>query len=78
MTKVDEQIIEKFREAQKQMNQIQMELGAIALAKISEEFLLQEFKRNKNIVDELVGEIRDIHGDGTVDIDTGEFTPSEP
>jgi FMN-dependent NADH-azoreductase len=78
MTKVDEQIIEKFREAQKQMNQIQMELGAIALAKISEEFLLQEFKRNKNIVDELVGEIRDIHGDGTVDIDSGEFTPSEP
>jgi hypothetical protein len=78
MTKIDEQIIEKFREAQKQMNQIQMELGAIALAKISEEFLLQEFKRNKNIVDELVGEIRDIHGDGTVDIDTGEFTPSEP
>jgi FMN-dependent NADH-azoreductase len=78
MTKVDEQIIEKFREAQKQMNQIQMELGAIALAKISEEFLLEEFKRNKNIVDELVGEIRDIHGDGTVDIDTGEFTPSEP
>lgn len=77
MAKIDEQLIAKINEAKNEMQQIQMELGAIALAEISKEILLENYKKLKTTIDETVAEIGKEFGDGQIDLETGEFTPSE-
>lgn len=77
MTQVDESLIEKIKEAQKGMQQIQTELGAISLVKIREEFLFEEYKKLQAVVEEVSAEVRAEHGDGSVNLETGEFTPTE-
>lgn len=77
MAKIDEQLIEKIKGAKNEMQQIQMELGAIALAEISKEILLENYKKLKTTIDETVSEIGTEFGDGQIDLETGEFTPSE-
>jgi hypothetical protein len=77
MAKIDEQLIAKINEAKNEMQQIQMELGAIALAEISKEILLENYKKLKTTIDETVSEIGKEFGDGQIDLETGEFTPSE-
>lgn len=77
MAKIDEQLIAKINEAKNEMQQIQMELGAITLAEISKEILLDNYKKLKTTIDETVAEIGKEFGDGQIDLETGEFTPSE-
>jgi hypothetical protein len=77
MAKIDEQLIAKINEAKNEMQQIQMELGAIALAEISKEILLANYKKLKTTIDETVSEIGTEFGDGQIDLETGEFTPTE-
>ena len=77
MAKIDEQLIAKINEAKNEMQQIQMELGAIALAEISKEILLANYKKLKTTIDETVSEIGTEFGDGQINLETGEFTPSE-
>ncbi len=77
MAKIDEQLIAKIKEAKNEMQQIQMELGAIALAEISKEILLDNYKKLKTTIDETVSEIGTEFGDGQIDLETGEFTPTE-
>jgi hypothetical protein len=77
MTQVDESLIEKIKEAQKGMQQIQTELGAISLVKIREEFLFEEYKKLQAVVEGVSAEVRAEHGDGSVNLENGEFTPTE-
>jgi len=77
MAKIDEQLIAKINQAKNEMQQIQMELGAIALAEISKDILLENYKKLKTTIDETVSEIGAEFGDGQIDLETGEFTPTE-
>ena len=77
MAKIDEQLIAKINEAKNEMQQIQMELGAIALAEISKEILLNNYKKLKTTIDDTVSEIGTELGDGQIDLETGDFTPTE-
>jgi hypothetical protein len=78
MTKVDEQLVQTIREIQKDMQTVQHELGAILLMKNREEELLTIFKELDAKLQATRKEISDKMGDGSLDLSTGEFTPSEP
>ena len=78
MAKVDEQLVQTTREIQKDMQTVQHELGAILLMKNREEELLTIFKELDAKLQATRKEISDKMGDGSLDLSTGEFTPSEP
>lgn len=78
MAKVDEQLVQTIREIQKDMQTVQHELGAILLMKNREEELLTIFKELDSKLQATRKEISDQMGDGSLDLSTGEFTPSEP
>jgi len=78
MAKVDEQLVQTIREIQKDMQTVQHELGAILLMKNREEELLTIFKELDAKLQATRKEISDQMGDGSLDLSTGEFTPSEP
>jgi hypothetical protein len=78
MTKVDEQLVQTIREIQKDMQTVQHELGAILLMKNREEELLTIFKELDAKLQATRKEISNKMGDGSLDLSTGEFTPSEP
>jgi hypothetical protein len=77
MTKVDEQLVQTIRDIQKDMQTVQHELGAIALMKNRETELLAIFKQLEENLQATRKEISDQMGDGSLDLSTGEFTPSE-
>ena len=60
------------------MQTVQHELGAILLMKNREEELLTIFKELDAKLQATRKEISDQMGDGSLDLSTGEFTPSEP
>jgi hypothetical protein len=78
MAKVDEQLVQTIREIQKDMQTVQHELGAILLMKNREEELLTIFKELDAKLQATRKEISNKMGDGSLDLSTGEFTPSEP
>ena len=78
MAKVDEQLVQTIRDIQKDMQTVQHELGAILLMKNREEELLTIFKELDAKLQATRKEISDKIGDGSLDLSTGEFTPSEP
>jgi hypothetical protein len=78
MAKVDEQLVQTIREIQKDMQTVQHELGAILLMKNREGELLTIFKELDAKLQATRKEISDKMGDGSLDLSTGEFTPSEP
>jgi len=78
MAKVDEQLVQTIRDIQKDMQTVQHELGAILLMKNREEELLTIFKELDAKLQATRKEISDQMGDGSLDLSTGEFTPSEP
>jgi len=78
MAKVDEQLVQTIRDIQKDMQTVQHELGAILLMKNREQELLTIFKELDAKLQATRKEISDQMGDGSLDLSTGEFTPSEP
>ena len=78
MAKVDEQLVQTIRDIQKDMQTVQHELGAILLMKNREGELLAIFKELDSKLQATRKEISDQMGDGSLDLSTGEFTPSEP
>ena len=78
MAKVDEQLVQTIREIQKDMQTVQHELGAILLMKNREGELLTIFKELDAKLQATRKEISNKMGDGSLDLSTGEFTPSEP
>jgi len=74
MAKVKEELLAPVKEAQKAMQAIQVELGAIALAELRKESLLAAYKEQQSNVQSATDAIRAEYGDGSVDLDSGEFT----
>ena len=77
MAKVDEQVVQTIRELQKDMQTVQHELGAIALMENRKNELLAIHKELEAKMQATRKEVSDELGDGTLDLTTGEFTPSE-
>lgn len=75
MAKVKEELLGAVKDAQKAMQGIQMELGAIALAELRKEALMAAYKEQQSKVQETTEAIREEYGDGSVDLESGEFTP---
>lgn len=77
MAKVDEQLVQTVREIQQDMQTVQHELGAIALMENRKQELLTIFKELDSKLQATRKEISDEMGEGTLDLATGEFTPTE-
>ena len=75
MAQVKEELLNAVKNAQKTMQSIQLELGAIALAEIRKEALVAAYKEQQSKVQEATEAIREEYGDGSVDLESGEFTP---
>ena len=74
MAKIKEELIESINESRRTLAAIQSELGAIALAELRKEALLEEYKAQQAKVNETTEAIREEYGDGEVNLETGEFT----
>ena len=77
MAKVDEKLVETIREIQKDMQTVQLELGAIALMENRKEELKAIHKELEAKMQATRKEISEEMGDGTLDLSTEEFTPAE-
>ena len=77
MATVNQEYIDTVKNAQATMKAIQSELGAIALVEIRKEALLDAYKAEEQKVQETSTKIREEYGDGTLDLESGEFTPAE-
>lgn len=76
MAKVNEELLNSIKEVQNEMGKIQNELGAILLIELRKSTLLEAYKQQEVKMEEVRKAILDAHGDGTVDLNTGEFTPA--
>lgn len=76
MAKVSEELLSSIKEVQSEMGKIQNELGAILLIELRKSTLLEAYKQQEAKMEEVRKSILDVHGDGTVDLNTGEFTPA--
>ena len=76
MAKVKEELLNAVKEAQKNMQAIQMELGVIVLAELRKDALLKAYEEQQEEIKKATDAIQAEHGDGSVDIETGEFTPA--
>jgi hypothetical protein len=77
MAKVSEELLNSIKEVQSDMGKIQNELGAILLMELRKSTLLDAYKQQEAKMEEARKAILEAHGDGTVDLNTGEFTPAE-
>jgi hypothetical protein len=77
MATVNQEHIDTIKNAQATMKAIQSELGAIALVELRKEALLAAYKAEDQKVQETSTKIREEYGDGTLDLESGEFTPAE-
>ena len=75
MAQVKEELLSAVKDAQKAMQAIQMELGAIALAELRKEALMASYKEQQANIQKATEAIREEYGDGSVDLESGEFTP---
>jgi hypothetical protein len=77
MAKVKEELLAPVNEARQTMQAIQLELGAIALAELRKEALLEAYKEQQQKLKEATDAIQAEYGDGSVDLESGEFIPGE-
>jgi len=77
MATVNQEYIDTVKNAQATMKAIQSELGALALVELRKEALLAAYKAEEQKVQETSTKIREEYGDGTLDLESGEFTPAE-
>lgn len=76
MAQVKEELLNAVKEAQKNMQAIQLELGVIMLAELRKDALLKAYEEQQAEIKKATDAIQAEHGDGSVDIETGEFTPA--
>jgi hypothetical protein len=76
MAKVKEELLNAVKEAQKNLQAIQMELGVIVLAELRKDALLKAYEEQQGKIKEATDAIQAELGDGNVDLETGEFTPA--
>jgi hypothetical protein len=77
MAKVNEEHILAIKTNKGEMDKIQAELGMIALMELRKSVLLNAYTEFEKKANEAIEAINVEHGDGSVDLETGEFTPKE-
>ncbi len=77
MTTIKKEMLDSVKEAQGNMQSIQNELGAIALAELRQDALLKAFVEQQEASKAATEAIREEYGDGSVNLESGEFTPEE-
>jgi hypothetical protein len=77
MAQVKEELLNAVKDAQKNLQAIQMELGALKLAELRVEELFVAYKEVQAKVKEATDAIQAEHGDGSVNLETGEFTAAD-
>tara|TARA_R110001606_G_C15361245_1_gene648566 strand:- start:1800 stop:2063 length:264 start_codon:yes stop_codon:yes gene_type:complete len=77
MSQVSKELLTELQEAKQTMQAIQNELGLMAIAESSKPELLAKYKEMQAQIRTASEKIQEEHGAGNLDIDTGEFTPSE-
>ena len=78
MAKVNEELLSAVKTAQKTLQAIQLELGAIKLAELRTPELFAAYKEQPTKIKEPTDAIHAEYGDGSVDLESGEFTPAPP
>lgn len=78
MAKVKEELLSAVKDAQKNIQAIQLELGAIKLAELRTQELFAAYKEQQTKIKETTDAIQAEYGDGSVDLESGEFTPAPP
>jgi hypothetical protein len=76
MAQVKEEVLNALKEAQKNLQAIQLELGAIKLAELRTQELFEIYKDQQSKAKEATDAIQAEYGDGSLNLETGEFTPS--
>lgn len=81
MTQISEEKLSSARELRGKQQQIQMEIGALYVSeqdlKARQSQLVEELRKSGEAVQELMNELAEEHGHGTLNLETGEFTVSE-
>ena len=77
MTTIKKEMLDSVKEAQGNMQSIQNELGAIALAELRKDALLKAFVEQQEASKSATEAIREEYGDGSINLESGEFTPEE-
>jgi hypothetical protein len=76
MAQVNQEYIDVIKKAQADMQSIQQELGAYMLMELRKDKLLKAYTESEAIISSVRNKILEEHGDGNLDLSTGEFTPS--
>lgn len=80
MAKIKEEQLEQVKALREAQTKLRLELGDLHLAmrniKARQEALESEADEAEEKAGQLLNEIREEYGNGSVDIETGEFTPS--
>lgn len=81
MAQISEELLAQVQEARGVQQQIQFELGGLALAeediRVKRAELMSQIKETVTAIQEVMKQVKEEYGDGSVNIETGEFTPSE-
>ena len=80
MAKIKEEQLEQVKALREAQTKLRLELGDLHLAmrniKARQEALEAEADEAEEKAGQLLNEIREEYGNGSVDVETGEFTPS--
>ena len=80
MAKIKEEQLEQVKALREAQTKLRLELGDLHLAmrniKARQEALESEADEAEEKAGQLLNEIREEYGNGSVDVETGEFTPS--
>jgi hypothetical protein len=76
MARVNQEYIDAIKQAQSDMQSIQQELGAYMLMELRKDKLLKAYSDAEAVISSVRTKILEEHGDGNLDLSTGEFTPS--
>lgn len=76
MVKINDEQLNALKTAKGEMEKIQAELGMIALMELRKAVILQEYAKRETTINETIEAINAEHGDGSLDLETGEFTPA--
>ena len=81
MQKVSEEQLQKAREIRGKQQAIQAELGGLFISmeeiKARQSQLLEERRNSAGEIQEIMNELREQFGEGSLNLDTGEFTSAD-
>lgn len=81
MQKVSEEQLQKAREIRGKQQGIQSELGALYVSmediKARQAVLVEELRSSGSEIQELMNDLREVYGEGSLNLETGEFTTGE-